>query len=38
MHRWLQDQTEDFFFPKGIQALVKRWQTYTECGEDNAEK
>jgi histone-lysine N-methyltransferase SETMAR len=38
VHRWLRSQSEEFFFSRGIQALVKRWHTCIERGGAYVEK
>jgi hypothetical protein len=37
VHRWLRSQSEEFL-SRGIQALVKRWQTCIERGGDYVEE
>ena len=38
VHDWLHKQQKEFFFPRGIQALVKRWNKCTERSEVYVEK
>ena len=38
VHEWLRGLPKEFFFPKGIYSLCKRWRTCIERGGDYFEK